>query len=444
MWWLALLACGTADDVAVPAASSTAAGWPAEAAAHPEQFDGLMERSGRDGWVAYHRNDFEAAIAGFNASPDGDRGRARAEFALGVLHSDLDHLAQYATDQLFAAWDKHGGLPAGSAPAIAALSSRCHGGDWKVWAAKATAAPAGVVFLAEPDDERALWPQEEATAGTPAGDDPLVRRRFLHQRARKGDISALASVALQPLVVEPADGFERTFWDPCLHHTLSEAWFQAANRHLGVAEGDWKAGAAVWAAPDAGLGGSLFSPWLTSADLAAEIATEASPGLLGARQPGIAALGIGEPPGPTDSIDAARDEARSFLDATDAWRATLLTTPSTDGQALVLDLRLVERFRQEWLVTRARLALSEGRPRQALAYAQLARDVATPDVGPTNSPSLLAVLAEAELRNGHTRESLDALKFLAVAHPEVLGVQEVVGDLSVLESIDRRGDSKEN
>jgi hypothetical protein len=160
--------------------------------------------------------------------------------------------------------------------------------------------------------------------------------------------------------------------------------------------------------------------------------------------PSLERLGIERVPARPDEIDVARDEARRMMDALDAWRSQLSESASDDGRALLGDLRLVERFRQEWLVARARQALLNERPRQALALLQLARDVSDPGVGPQNTPDLLALTAEAELRNGHTREALDALQLVYDAHPEVFGLRELVGDLAVLEGLDRRGDSKEN
>ena len=57
---------------------------------------------------------------------------------------------------------------------------------------------------------------------------------------------------------------------------------------------------------------------------------------------------------------------------------------------------------------------------------------------------LFAVLATANLQTGHTREALDALQVLVGPWPEVTGLDELVGDLAVLEGIHRSGDSREN
>jgi len=61
-----------------------------------------------------------------------------------------------------------------------------------------------------------------------------------------------------------------------------------------------------------------------------------------------------------------------------------------------------------------------------------------------NPPTLFAVSAAANLRTGRTREALDALEVLVGAYPEIKGLDETVGDLAVLQGLDRAGDSREN
>lgn len=443
-WWVAALAgCGGAADVAPPdEVPAPAAGWVADVVREPQKFAALMDSTRRDGWIAYHSNDLNGAVVAFGTgTPEIDRARARVELDLGVLHADLARLQRAAHARLFDTWDRRGTMPQNSAaPAIAALSARCADEPWKPWADRVQAGP-GAAFLFALGRDDALFPSEAPGTGTPLDDDPFMQRRLLHTRAKDGDIGALMAVATVPLVVEPADGFQRTFYDPCLHQTLSAAWLSTASRSLGGE--DWRA-AGAWAKHD-GLAGTLFAPWLTPADLEAEVAAAAHPGLLGATMPSLAPLGLrGDAGAGTDDLQQARDEARRLSASLDRWKRELRESAGEDGRALLVDLQLIERFRQSWLLARARLALSEDRPRQALAFVQLARDVTERGVGPDNSPAVLALLAEAELRNGHTRESLDALELLSQSYPEVAGLKELVGDLAVLEGLDRRGDSKEN
>ncbi|MEL6350094.1 MAG: hypothetical protein AAFV53_43745, partial [Myxococcota bacterium] len=65
-------------------------------------------------------------------------------------------------------------------------------------------------------------------------------------------------------------------------------------------------------------------------------------------------------------------------------------------------------------------------------------------IGALNPPGLFVLLAEANLRTGRSREALDMLDPLKEAYPEVKGLNETLGDLVVLEGLERIGDSKEN
>jgi hypothetical protein len=128
----------------------------------------------------------------------------------------------------------------------------------------------------------------------------------------------------------------------------------------------------------------------------------------------------------------------------DAWKESLVARATEEGRALVEDLQLVPLLRGRMLLAQARRALQAGHPRQAQALLLLARDLSHPrDISPLNPPLLYAMLAETHLRTGHTREALDALEVLVEAFPAVVGVDETVGDLAVLQGLDRRGDSKE-
>jgi hypothetical protein len=191
------------------------------------------------------------------------------------------------------------------------------------------------------------------------------------------------------------------------------------------------------------LAGRIFAPWPTADDLTTEMSTATSPGTVGAHSPTLRKLGLGTNTSASDDADTAREEVRLLDAGLDTWRTELVAEATDEGRGLLDDLGLLERFRQEWLVTRARAALESDHPHQALAYLDLARDVSTREIGPRNSPALMALMAEAHLRLGHTREALDPLQLLADAHPETIGLRETLGDLAVLRGVDRNGDSKE-
>jgi hypothetical protein len=196
-------------------------------------------------------------------------------------------------------------------------------------------------------------------------------------------------------------------------------------------------------AADAPLSARLFAPWPTAADLVADLPSAESAGLLGARSPSLRRIGVGTTAFPADDPEAAKEEVRLLDAGLASIEKKVSDLGNPDGLAVMNELRLVHRFRQEWLAVRAREALARNHPKRALAYLELARDHANAAVGPENSPAIFALLAEARLALGRTREALDALHVLAAAHPEVLGLVEVTGDLAVLQGLDRQGDSKE-
>ncbi len=173
----------------------------------------------------------------------------------------------------------------------------------------------------------------------------------------------------------------------------------------------------------------------------AELGLLQEPGQLGARGPTVRKLGVGGASFPADDPAAGREEV-SLLDAAlDAWDARILEQAPGAGQSVVKDLDLVGHFRQEWLLARARVLLDDDRPLAAAALLQQARVEGAEGLSAANGPALYVVLADAELRGGHVREALHALRVLEEAYPETLGVRETLADLAVLEGLDRNGDS---
>ena len=422
MLLVAALGCGTEQPELPPPTPS----WVATLATDASTFTAVME-PGRDGWIALHANDPRQAVSLF---ADQAHTRARAEWQLAVLHADLASLSAAAHLSLFTAWEARGTLPeSGVLMTIAALSEQCDGGTGARWASRADGAGAALVTSVAANGGR---PWELSTAPR----DAVEVRMGLHQRARAGDLEALEKASLTPLLSETGDGFTRELYDPCAHSSLSAGWSKRVATSL--AAEDWR-GAAAWA--DDGMSGLLFSPWATADELRETMATAAAPGLPGSVQP----LGLpANLPGDADIPDAARDEVRSLGDALTTEHEALAAAGSEDGLALLAELGLEDRFRQEVLVVRARAALAADRPAQALAYLELARDVTDHAVGPLNSASLFVLMASANLRLGHTREALDTLTPAAAHVPAAAGVREIVADLAVLQSLDRQGDSKED
>ncbi|NCG22310.1 MAG: hypothetical protein GWP91_25110 [Rhodobacterales bacterium] len=394
-------------------------GWLTTVSQQPDRFGSLMEGSSRDGWVALHQNNYQGAATAFAKHP---LFRARATSELVALQEDLAWLSGVANVELYTAWQERSSMPSSGASVIVAMAASCSGLEAKSWAGKVHKDDPGHGIAATILDGR---PYFEA-----AVDSPLAERLRLHATP---EATALIAASLSPLIALPAtaDTPEHRFWDPCVHDALRRYWEQATQADLGPQ------GVAAWEGQE--LGGRLFAPWLTSAHLQQDNAAQRP---LGASS-GVA-LGItAELTSTFDDAQAAREESRLLTAALDEAMIQLQAAASTDGKALLLDLGLAEQWRQRWHLVRARQALDAGRHRQALAYTDLGRQFSEP-VGPLNPPGLLVVSAHAQLKLGHTREALDTLHSLRKTVPEIVGLIEVIGDLAVLQGLDRTGDSKEN
>lgn len=382
MLLLALLACGGAGDAPPVAPSSLDASWVAQIVKDPEKFIAIIEKD-REGWVALHANRWTDASAGSGVVSR----RAAAELA--VLHAVLARTSNDAWRALATTWEQRGAFPTDSVlPRLVGLAARDAGDP--------TAA--------------ARW--ESLPARTDAA---LDARLVLHERVRKGELerAELLAVAGAPIVQEPRPEGPRPYWDPLLHLSLSQSFGRTIQAGY----------------PEDTLERALFSGAVDQAD--------------GSPAASLAKLGLSMPG--SDEVDACREVARDFDRQLDAWRPALDAAAPDDGRALLNDLRLVEGLRARALVDWAVDALEAGRPRCALAFAELALDHENPRaITPLNSPTLFAVIAQANLRTGRTREALDALEVLVTPFPETTGLDETVGDLAVLAGLDRAGDSREN
>jgi hypothetical protein len=380
---LTLWACsGTADVATAPSVMDGS--WLGIIAKDPKQFEQTISDS-REGWIALHKNDWLTAVS----APGAPGRRAAAE--LSVFHALLAGTSNEAWRALGTTWERRGNLPTNSViPRLVALAAK-DAGDTTA---------------------QMRWEKLPSRA-----DVALDARVALHQDVRKGTgaPTALLSVAGQPMLEEPvsADPSEgsRALWDPLLHHTLAQFWAR---------------GVAAEGYPSA-MAGALFTGGIDPAD--------------GSPAATLAKLGLHAPV--TDDVDACREAIRTLDRELDAWKSN--PAHGDDARALFADLRLVEGLRARALVDWGVDALGADHPRCALAMAEMALDHESPRaITPINSPTLFAVMAQANLRTGHTREALDALQVLVGAYPEVTGLDETVGDLAVLEGLDRTGDSREN
>ncbi|MFZ5475509.1 MAG: hypothetical protein ACOZNI_01935 [Myxococcota bacterium] len=380
--WL-LAACGDSGDVAVAPPSGLDGGWVAVVVREPAKFQALVDGDARDGWIALHKNDWTAAVAA------GGVPARRALDELVTFHAVLADLSADTWLLFGATWERRGTLPKESVfPRLVRLAATDAGDK----------------------DAVAHWDGVPAAPMPPA----LAEREQLHAKllGGEGDLDALRRSAHEPLFTENAEGVTRPFYDPIVHRSLSEGYRRRA---------------ATVPAPATPLEGQLFS-----ASLGADDAQT------------LVSLGVTFPAS-GDVEDTCREAVRALDSRLDAWRLQLGSAAGDDGRALLNELRLVEGTRSRLLVSQAVAALAADQPRCAVAYAELARDhEAARSISPVNSPTLFAVLAAGNLRTGRAREALDALEVLTGPYPEVVALDETVGDLTVLQGIDRAGDSREN
>lgn len=448
-----IAACTPAGQQATPElqADILVGSWVDDVVGNPELFTSLTAEPQRAGWIALHGNDLTGAISAFTEDdPSAALGKGRALLELSMLFDDLAHTGDLAWERTFATWSEKSTLPKGSALSYVAGLAALEQEDKEVAEAwfrlAAVASDPSVVRAAELVGSHVDPGQAIEGTELPA----LVLRYNQHARVRSsGQLDELLLHAHEPLVSEleeRGDGrvLERRFYDPQLLRSVAVAYRVQAIQFLGNEQP-----VLGLAQPPEGadpLAALLFGPVASAKQLEPEAqrAVEA-PGQLGASPAALAALGL-EPDLPAaDDPDWARAQVRLLDTKLDAWAAKAREGASPDGQALLDDLQLVPIFRSRALLAMGRRALRADHPWQALTFAQQALDVENSrGITPVNHPGLRAIIIEAQLRTGHTREALDAIQPLLEAYPALTGLDEVLGDLAILQGLDRYGDSKEN
>jgi hypothetical protein len=450
-----LVGC-SAPTVAPPAASGAplAGSWLAQVVEHPETFAALTGGPDRPGWIALHGNDLAGAadafaVAGLNAGPNARVGRARALLDLSQLYLDLARSGDQAWLTTFATWSERSTIPAGSALTyVAGLAARDQG-DAEVSSAWFKLSETA----RDPAVAQASAALVQTSPGAPVTGDELpalLVRHNAHVAARdSGVIDGLLAEAALPLVQEDelrSDGttLHREFYDPEILRTLSVAYWKQAQEVMG---GGHPLQALI-TLPDGAdpMAALLFGPVLHAEEWSSEVSRHTeTPGMLGASSAALAALGLDTELPPTDEPDWARDQVHRLDAVLDAWETQVRASASPDGLALLDDLRLVDVLRSRLLLALARNAIGSHHPWQAKTFAQLALDAENSRaITPVNHPALQAILIEAQLQTGHTREALDCIQPMLAAYPAATGLDEVLGDLAILQGLDRYGDSKEN
>ena len=408
--WL-LLSCDGSQDVTAPAPGPLDDSWLATVVDTPPTFEALM-KDGVDPWARLHENDLGAASQ--STGPSGQRARLE----LAILHEDLGRLGSTAWLATVEAWQLRSSLPSESALTWLAGVAALELGETEAsthWLTLASISGSPHAQQAA----SALLTSPSLGTNLEAPENPLAERFNLHQKLRT---EGSAGVPTTPLVREHVGEYVRELFDPQLHWTVSAAYASAEP-------------------VEEGLAALIFGHCLTPSDLAENRGTQ---GVRCAVQTSWA-LGVDAEPSDSDDPDHARQVARAITEALDTWQNQRLRTANADGQALLRDLQLIDKLRAQILLGLARDALKNHHPHQAVAYIETGLDKSNPrEISPVNAPAMFAVLAEARLLTGHTREALDALQVLTKAYPEAAGVDEIVSDLAILQGLDRQGDSKEN
>jgi hypothetical protein len=369
-------------EVPAPSSHPLDGGWVDAALMDPASFTASIAPH-RSGWVSLHANDLSAA-----ASAGGPPGQL-AGLQQRELEEALSRLAGVAWERAYATWARQVGIPEGSAiPVVAALSSLDQGDPERAeaWLARYT----GTALTPLVSELRAGG-LSAASGQTALG---ACVAAHLSSRGSGEPLSGCRS----PLLEEGS----RRLYDPLIYRTRAHrlALERPASDAL-LFGGQWSV------VPNAALPES----W------------------------GIPAA---------DEPDAVRDRIRGLDDLLAGWRAAKAAA-GAPGLSLLQELRLVSLYRGHALAGYASRLLDAGQPRSARAAALMALDAGHGRrIGALNPPLLFAALADADLRLGRSREALDMLAPLKEVHPGILGLQETIGDLVVLEGMTRLGDSKEN
>jgi len=390
----------------------------------PADFATLVDGPARAGWIGLHGGDLIAASEHLEGAE-----RARALTRLALLHEDLDRLSDLSVSRTYTLWETRSGLPEGSAiPVVAALqaydSDDAEAGA--AWLAKGGAYGDPDVMALAASLSKGFGP-----TGSESGPGACVDAHLAARAA--GDFEPLERCGTPGLVSEEGASGPRILRDPLVFQTHALVYRAQIEKLTGQ--------------PSSPLARIIFSSSWSAADADAQASADPSGRTMGPGGPTLDALGLVRalPPEDDGEVEWARQRVRDLDEALDGWQKPAADAASPDGASLLADLDLVGVYRSQVLVAWTREALLADRPHVALATAQLALDASSARrVGPRNTPELFALLAEANLRTGRTREALDSLQPLQSAFPLVHGLDETIGDLVILEGLGRLGDSKEN
>lgn len=440
---LGLLSCGSHEKQSTAPAHPLDESWIGLLPQEPQRFSDLMNSTSREGWIAFHKNDWQAAARAFaDAGSANKLPQARALWELHLFYGDLTRSADHLHKKVFDKWKEKSAIPKGSAlPFIAGLAALDSGreSEARAWMQLGT--------LASDPKVAALSRQLETR---PSIDSALTGSELstllsAHATARKtGDCGQLIERASKPMVEETFEGARHRYADPLLLRTLSTCHGLETLRLLGGQDPErLPVSAEQESNPFPRL---LFGPVTSLADARAESErADRVEGTWGAHAPFLQTLGMPSLDSTDDDPEIGLTFARALDEKLELWASEKVFKASPDGQALYHDLSFNAVWRSHLLTACARDVMLKGQPRKALSLAWSALDLEKAgEITPVNHPALLALIVEGQLKTGRTREALEAMQTLLTAYPDLMGLNEVIGDLAILEGMSRYGDSKEN
>ncbi len=163
------------------------AGWMADITRAPATFTDRVGAA-REGWIAFHRNDWEAAVAA------GGDPEARTHREITRFYGVLAAMDAEVWSRMGREWSARGTLPPASLL------------PWLIGAALADAGR---------DDEAAAWPGGVATVHS------VAERKRLHDSVRAGaaELASLEGTQAAALLAEPVEGGVRELADPWVLRT---------------------------------------------------------------------------------------------------------------------------------------------------------------------------------------------------------------------------------
>lgn len=294
--------------------------------------------------------------------------------------------------------------------------------------------------------------------GAAAPEDEQGRRILLWAQVQAGQVEAALELArglnhrapdFEDQVTLEEGQAARKFTDPLILKALAVAH---AKKAASVAEGLVGAGAVMASATrisggqlalpasevpskvsDESLPVFVFSDYPTPADLLSSLKLGKG-GLVSAYLEALGPVAVESSEGKDTRL--AVTAAQRLLD--DA-KKVIAASPDVEGKENVAGLKLLEQAVHVAVRARAEQYEEKGRLLDAIFLLEHTLDKENSRLNYQNEPRLYISITRAYATLGRYREALNYLYRLVESRPEFLGIQETIGNLSVLDNVDRSG-----